>query len=69
MQEIERIIKEGILKEEFFQPETICDFFVDEWRKKIWAIGVDMLVKFDEVCRTHNLRYSLGGGKIGRAHV
>ena len=35
MTECERIIIEGILPESFFMPETICDFYVDETRKKI----------------------------------
>lgn len=35
MTECERIIIEGILQESFFMPETICDFYVDETRKKI----------------------------------
>lgn len=64
MTECERIIKDGILPKSFFLPETICDFHVDEKRKKMWAIGIDMLVKFDEVCRKHELRYSLAFGSL-----
>ena len=64
MTECERIIKDGILPESFFEEEVLCEFTVTRERKKIWAIGLDMLVKFDEVCRTHNLKYSLGGGSL-----
>ena len=37
MTESERIIKEGILPETFFEPELRCEFYVDETRKKIWV--------------------------------
>lgn len=66
MTECERIIKEGILPESFFLPETICDFYVDDGRKKLWAILIDLLVKFDGVCRRHNLKYWMSfGGLLG----
>ena len=64
MTEVERIITEGRVPHNFLQPETICDFFVDENRKKVWAVGIDLLVKFDEVCRKHNLQYSLAFGSL-----
>ena len=64
MTECERIIKQGILPESFFKEETICDFFVSEKRKKIWAVSIDLLVSFDKVCRSHNLRYSLAFGSL-----
>lgn len=64
MTECERIIKDGVLPKSFFVPETICDFYVDEKRKRIWAIGIDLLIQFDMVCRRHNLRYSLAFGSL-----
>ena len=64
MTECERIIEQGILPESFFKEETICDFFVDKNRKKIWAVGIDLLAKFDFVCRKHNLCYSLAFGSL-----
>ena len=64
MTECERIIKEGILPVSFFEEETICDFQVTKKRKKIWAISLDLLFKFDEVCRRHNLKYSLAFGSL-----
>lgn len=64
--EYRRIIEKGIVSEEFLKPETICDFFVDEERKKLWAILIDLLVEFDRVCRKHSLRYWLSfGGLLG----
>lgn len=64
MTECERIIKEGILPESFFKPETICDFYVDEKRKKIWAVELDLLLKFDSVCKKHNLTYFVTDGTL-----
>ena len=66
MTECERIIKEGILPETFFKPETICDFYVDEMRKKIWAIEIDLYLELEKVCKKHNLRfYAIGGSILG----
>ena len=64
MTECERILEQGILPASFFREETICDFYVDEKRKKIWAVCIDMLVKLDEICRKHKLRYSLAFGSL-----
>lgn len=64
MTECERIIEQGILPESFFEEEIICDFLVTEKRKKLWAIGVDLLLKFDCVCRKHNLNYFLSFGSL-----
>ena len=64
MTECERIIKESILPESFFEEEIICDFKVDITLKKIWAVSLDLLFKFDKVCRDHNLHYSLAYGSL-----
>lgn len=66
MTESERIIKEKILPKSFFIPETICDYYVDENRKRLWAILIDLFVQFDKVCRIYNLRYWVTyGGLLG----
>lgn len=64
MKEIERIIKSGILPESFFEEEVICDFKVDLARKKLWAVSLDLLFKFDEICRKHHLNYTLAYGSL-----
>ncbi len=64
MTECDRIIAEGILPREFFKPEVRCDFLVDEKRKKIWAILLDMLLQVDAVCKKHGLRYFLTYGTL-----
>lgn len=66
MTECERIIQQGILPESFFKPEIICDFYVDETRKKIWAILLDLLVTFDKRCRDIGVKYHVSfGGLLG----
>lgn len=64
MTECEKIIAKGLLPESFLLPETICDFYVDENMKKVWAIELDLLHEFDQVCRRHGLRYFLIFGSL-----
>ena len=64
MTEIERIISKGILTKDFLKEETRCDFFVDEKRKKLWAVELDLLIEFDRVCRKNNLKYFVMGGSL-----
>lgn len=64
MKEIERIIENSILPESFFKEEVICDFKVDIERKKLWAVSLDLLFKFDEICRKHHLNYTLAYGSL-----
>jgi lipopolysaccharide cholinephosphotransferase len=64
MTECERIIKQGILPESFFEEEVRCDFLVTQERKKIWAVLLDLLMKFDFVCKKHGLTYYLTDGTL-----
>lgn len=64
MTECERIIQQGILPESFFKEEIRCDFTVDLNRKKIWAIELDLLLKFDSVCKKYDLTYYLFWGSL-----
>lgn len=64
MTECERFVKEGLFTPDFFKPEVRCDFLVDEKRKKIWAVLLDLLRQFDDVCKRSGLRYYLFGGTL-----
>jgi len=57
MTECERLIANGTFSAEFFKEETRCGFLVTTERKKIWAIELDLLKKFDSVCQRHGLCY------------
>ncbi|MBQ3808996.1 MAG: LicD family protein [Kiritimatiellae bacterium] len=52
------------LREHFLEPETRCDFFVDEKRKKLWKCMLDMLEILDRTCKEHELRYFLFYGSL-----
>lgn len=64
MTEVERIINEGIIPVDFLKPEIRCDFLVDEGRKKLWAVCLDLLIKFDAVCKKHKFKYFMTGGSL-----
>lgn len=64
MTEIDRIIGQGIFKEDFFSPEIICGFKVETLRKKIWAIEIDLLLEIDRVCKKYGLKYFLAFGSL-----
>ena len=64
MTECERIVKEGIVPEDFLKEETRCDFFVDSTRKKLWAILLDLYLEFERVCKKLGLRYFVTGGTL-----
>ena len=64
MTECERIIEQGILPESFFKEEERCGFLVTEKRKKIWAVELDIYLKFAEVCKQHNLTFWGDGGTL-----
>lgn len=52
------------ISEDFFKEETICGYTVDTQMKKIWAVELQMLEKFVDVCERHNLNYFLDGGTL-----
>lgn len=64
MTEIERIIAKGIIPESFLNPEVRNDFVVDEKRKKVWMVCLDMLMEIDRVCKKHDITYFLGYGSL-----
>lgn len=52
------------LREHFLEPETRCDFLVDEKRKKLWKCMLDILEEILAVCQRHNLRCFLMSGTL-----
>lgn len=64
MTECERIISEGVLPADFLKEEIRSDFRVTTERKKIWAVELDLLLKFDAVCKKEGLQYFLIGGTL-----
>lgn len=64
MRETERIIAKGLLLQDFFKEEIICDFRVDKFRKEIWAVELDLLSELISVCEKYYLRYYLIFGSL-----
>lgn len=64
MTECERILEKGVVSEDFFQEEIICDFLVTKERKKLFAVLLDMLFEFDRICKKYHLRYYPEGGTL-----
>ena len=64
MTEIERIIKKGIITNEYLKEEVKNDFLVDENRKKLWAIMLDMIYEFDRVCKKYGFTYYMIYGAL-----
>ena len=50
--------------ESFLKEEVRCDFLVTEKRKKIWHVELELLKKFDEVCKKYNLTYFVEYGTL-----
>lgn len=48
----------------FLKPEYRCGFLVDESRKKLWKCELNILEKFDALCKHYGLNYFLIGGAL-----
>lgn len=52
------------LPENFLSEEVRCGYMVSSERKKIWAVELDLLWKFDTVCEKNNLKYCVAAGTL-----
>ena len=48
----------------FFREEERCGYKVTKESKQLWAVLLDLMVKFDNVCRTNHIRYSIDSGTL-----
>ena len=64
MTEAQRIVESGLISIDFLKAEEKCGFYVTEKRKHLFAVLLEMLYKFDQVCRKHNLTYYLIYGSL-----
>lgn len=64
MTECERIIKNGILSKDYFIEEVRNDFLVESFRKKLWAVELDMLLEIDRICKKYDIKYFLFFGSL-----
>ena len=49
---------------EFFAEEERCGYTVPAEMKKVWAVQLDLLEQFRQVCARHNLRWYASGGTL-----
>ena len=48
----------------FFEEEERNGYVITKKRKEIWAVEIDMLLKFIYVCEKHNLKYFADSGTL-----
>ena len=52
--------------EDFFQPEMRCDWPIDTKLKKVWAVQLDLIHVFLDICEKNNLRcFAIFGTLLG----
>lgn len=52
------------ISEKFFDEEVRCGYTVSSQMKKVWAVELQMLEKFIDVCERNDLNYFLDGGTL-----
>lgn len=52
------------LPEGFLVEEVRCGYTVTHEMKEIWAVELDLLVKFDDVCKKNGINYVLDSGTL-----
>lgn len=48
----------------FYEPETRGGYTVSAAMKQVWAVELELLEQFQQVCRQHGLRYFAAGGTL-----
>lgn len=52
------------LPENFFEEEIRCGYTISSEMKKVWAVQLDLLYTFDQVCKKNNITYFASGGTM-----
>lgn len=52
------------MNNDFLREEERCGFTVSAEMKKVWAVQLDLLERFQEVCHRHNLKFFASGGTL-----
>jgi len=54
------------LPDGFLQSEYRDGYFVDATMKRVWAVELDLLEQFQNICKRHSLKYyAIGGTLLG----
>lgn len=49
---------------DFFREEERFGFYIEKWRKEVWAVELDLLYEFDRVCKELGVQYYLSNGAL-----
>lgn len=52
------------LREDFFEEEIISDYRITREMKQVWAVNLDLLAVFQELCTKYQLKYFVGFGTL-----
>ncbi len=50
--------------DDFYREEERCGYTVPAAMKQVWAVQLDLLERFQTMCREHSLRYFAAGGTL-----
>lgn len=50
--------------DDFYVEEERCGYTVSAQMKRVWAVQLDLLDRFEAMCREHGLRYYASGGTL-----
>ena len=64
MTECERLITNGSIEPTFLQEEVRNNYVISSNMKKVWAVELDLLKKFIELCEKYQLTYWVGFGTL-----
>ena len=53
-----------VLPDSFLDEECRCGYNVSSKSKAIWAVEIDLLIHFDEVCKKYNINYCVYAGSL-----
>ena len=61
---MEKLPIEIALSPSFFEEETRHNYHITRQSKQVWAVLLDLMVKFDAVCKEHDIKYSIDSGTL-----
>ena len=52
------------MREFTLDEEVLCGYTVTKEKKQLWQVQLDLLTKFDEICKQNHILYFVGGGTM-----
>lgn len=57
-------MNDTIFDQTYIKPEVRCDFTIDEERKKLWSVQINLLTQLDRCCTENNIPYFAAYGTL-----